>query len=189
MPTGGTWWRRLVVGLTVGIAGAVPAVGIAGALPVGSAAAGAANARPTSTSTIPNAPTTTTSTSPLTLSDWKAQYGPAVGEIADDALVVFATGKKNAKHPTKKKATTMVGLCRKWHKDALTVPQQVPPIPVARVERVWQTLVTASLSASSDCVTALQSGSSSATKDFRKQLARVHDAEKTLVAEFGRAGQ
>lgn len=130
-----------------------------------------------------------TTTTALTLSEWKAQYGPAVGEIADDALVVFDTGRRNAKHPTAKKVKAIVAACQKWHNDAKTVLGKVPPIPNSQVEAVWQHLVADSVAASYDCVLALQDGSKAAAMTFRKKLVSVHTDEASLVSEFGSTGR
>ena len=129
------------------------------------------------------APTTTTA--PLTLSQWKDQYEPAVGQIADDALVVYDTGRKDARHPSKKKVRAIVTDCENWHTDAEKLPGEVPPIPSALAEKTWRQLVAASLLGSSDCTAALQQGSKAVTKDFQKQLALVHADEGQLVSELG----
>jgi hypothetical protein len=133
------------------------------------------------------APTTTTA--PLTLSQWKDQYEPAVGQIADDALVVYDTGQKAAKHPSKKKVRAIVTACQNWHTDAEKLPSEVPPIPSAPAEKTWEQLIAASLSGSSDCTAALQHGSKSVTKDFQKQLTLVHADEGRLVSELGTSTQ
>jgi hypothetical protein len=132
---------------------------------------------------------TPTTTAPLTLSQWKAQYEPAVGQIADDALVVYDTGRKAAKHPTKKMVHTIVAACQAWHTDAEKLPGSVPPIPSTSAEKVWERLIAASLSGSSDCTAALQHGSKSVTKDFQKQLALVHADEGQLISELGTSTQ
>jgi hypothetical protein len=165
-PTFVSWWRGAVV---VGIA----AVGALGAAVPADAAASSA----------------TTTSSTLTLAQWKTQYEPAVGQIADDVDVVVKTGVKDAKHPTKKEAKSMVAACQTWHADAVKLPVEVPPIPVATAEKMWQQLVTASLSGSADCTAALQHGVTSVTKDFRKQLVRVRSAEQGLITELGTSTQ
>ncbi len=132
---------------------------------------------------------TPTTTAPLTLAEWKQQFEPAIGQIADDALVVFDTGKKNARHPTKQKVKSELASCRRWLSDAQQLPDTVPPIPLASAEKVWQSLIRASVAGSSDCVAALGNGSSSVVKDFHKQLVAVDADENRLVAELGGTGQ
>ena len=60
-PTSRSWWRgAIVVGLAV--------AGVVGAgVPAGAASSAA-----------------TTTSSPLTLTQWKTQYEPAIGQLADD---------------------------------------------------------------------------------------------------------
>jgi|GEM_PF-4764280 len=176
-PSGGRW-RGPVVGLLLTCVPLATSAALVGP-------AGASSSPPTSTGT--NAASTTTTT--LTFSEWKTQYGPAVGEIADDALVVFDTGRRNAKHPTAKKVKAIVAACRKWHNDAETLPGKVPPIPNSKMESLWKRLVSDSLAASYDCVAALQNGSKSAAAAFRKKLVSVHSDETALVREFGSTGQ
>ncbi len=168
---GGRWRVALVAAATAG-----SVVGLTGA----SGAAGTS----APTTTRPVAATTTTS-APLTLAEWKAQYEPAIGQIADDALVVYDTGRRNAKLGTKKSVKATITLCQKWHHDATTVPQEVPAIPSAAAEGNWRGMVSASISASSNCLTALQRGSKPATKRFLTQLALVDDRERLLVKELG----
>lgn len=133
----------------------------------------------------PSSAPSTTTTRPLTLAAWKAQYESAIGEIADDVLVVVDTGVANAKHPTKKKVEATISDCDKWHSDAATIPAEVPPIPLASAEKAWKRLIAASLSASSDCTGALGSGSEAGVKAFHEQLAIVDGAERQLVSEVG----
>jgi hypothetical protein len=132
---------------------------------------------------------TPATTAPLTLSQWKAQYEPAVGQIADDALVVSDTGRKAAKHPTKKLVHTVVVACQTWHTDAEKLPGEVPSIPLGSAEKAWEQLVAASLVGSADCTAALQHGSKSVVKDFQKQLVLVHTYEGQLVSELGTSTQ
>jgi hypothetical protein len=136
-----------------------------------------------------SSPSSTSTTARLTLAEWKQQFEPAVGQIADDALVVFDTGKKNARHPTKQKVKSELTSCRRWLNDAQELPDKVPPIPLASAEKVWESLIRASVAGSSDCVAALGNGSSSVVKDFHKQLAVVDADESRLVAELGDTSQ
>ena len=131
----------------------------------------------------------TTTSSPLTLVQWKEQYEPAIGQIADDVDVVVVTGLKDAKHPTKQEAKAMISACQTWHSDAEKLPGEVPPIPLPSAERAWEQLVAASLTGSSDCTTALRRGVSSVTKDFHQQLALVNADERQLTSELGGSNQ
>jgi hypothetical protein len=149
------------------MSGAVVIIGAVGM----SAVAGASGN--TSTTTQGGAPSTTTS-APLTLAEWKTQYEPAIGQIADDALVAYDTGKK---------------ICQQWYHDATTLPHEVPAIPSVAVEKNWQGLVSASVSASSNCLAALQRGSEPAAKKFVKQLVLADDRERVLVKELGGTAQ
>ena len=137
--------------------------------------------------TVGAAPTTTTA--PLSLAQWKDQYEPAIGEIADDALVVVDTGRRDAKKPTEKKVHAILTACRHWHDDAENLPGEVPPIPLASAEKTWQRLITASISGSADCAAALERGSKSATNRFQKQLALVNIDERKLIGEIGGSSQ
>ena len=132
---------------------------------------------------------TTTTSAPLTLAEWKAQYEPAVGQIADDALVAYDTGKKNAKHATKKSVKATITICQQWYHDATTLPQKVPAIPSAAAEKNWRGLVSASVLASSNCLAALQRGSKPAAKKFVKQLVLVDVRERVLAKELGGTAQ
>lgn len=155
---------------------AVLATVLSGWMDMGQTATGAASSA-----------TTATSTAPLSLTAWKQQYEPAIGQIADDALVVFDTGVKDAKHPTKKKVKAIVSACEQWHSDAEKLPGEVPPIPLTSAEKTWQSLISASISGSSDCTAALQDGTRSVVKEFQKNLALVDADESKLINELGAA--
>ena len=157
------WWRG-AGGVGVGCAFALGGAGLAGASG------------------------TTTTTAPLTLTQWKHSYEASVGKLADDVLTVWSTGRKSAKHPTAKKVTTLIAACRQWHDDAETVPNGIPPIPQTPAERAWAGMVATSLSASADCLNALQEGSTSAERNFDKKMVLVRDDEKTLVSALSGTG-
>jgi|HubBroStandDraft_6_1064221.scaffolds.fasta_scaffold781940_1 hypothetical protein len=162
LSTSGPWWRgAVVVGLAV--------AGVVGA----GVQAGAASSAGTTTSF------------PLTLTQWKTQYEPAIGQLADDVVVVVNKGIRDVKHLTEQEVRTTVTACRTWHSDAEKLPAEVPPIPLAAAEKTWKDLIAASISGSSDCTAALQQGSRPATKDFQGQVARVDADEGRLVTELG----
>lgn len=131
---------------------------------------------------------TTSTTAPLTLTQWKHSYEASIGKLADDALVVWSTGRKSAKHPTAKKITALIASCQQWHDDAETVPGGVPPIPQTSAERAWVGLIASSLSASADCLNALQEGAKSAEKSFDKKMLLVRDDEQTLDSALSGTG-
>lgn len=131
---------------------------------------------------------TTTTTAPLTLAQWKHSYEATIGKIADDALVIWDNGRKAANHPTTKKVSAVVSKCQQWHADAESAPKGVPPIPQTSAERSWTELISASLSASTACVTALQEGSKSAAKRFDKQMSLVNADEKALSSQLSGSG-
>lgn len=131
---------------------------------------------------------TTTTTAHLNLAQWKHSYESAIGKIADGALAVWDTGHKRAKDPTEKKVKATIASCRRWHDDAETVPGEIPPIPQTSAERAWNGLVSASLSASADCLTALQDGSRPAARDFEKEMAAVSNDERTLASQLAGNG-
>jgi len=158
-----SWWRGAAVAAVVSVIA-----------PGGAGLAGASG--------------TTTTTAPLTLTQWKHSYETSVGKIADDALVVWSSGKKSAKHPTAKKVTMLITSCQRWHDDAETVPDGVPPIPQRAAERAWAGLIATSLSASADCVNALRGGSMSAERDFDRKMILVRENEKTLLGALGSSG-
>ncbi|HVX21128.1 MAG TPA: hypothetical protein VHB02_07260 [Acidimicrobiales bacterium] len=131
----------------------------------------------------------TSTSAPLTVDQWKSRYEPAVGQLADDALVVWDTGSSGARRPTTGKVRSTVAACRRWHDDATTLPGRVPAIPLAAAERAWRQMVSASVAASSACVQALRAGSKGAIARFRRGLALVHTAEGRLAHQLdGTAG-
>ncbi|HVX22992.1 MAG TPA: hypothetical protein VHB02_16735 [Acidimicrobiales bacterium] len=162
---------------------------LVGAILVGSALAtqvtfgsvGAAASRP--------ATLASTATAGGSLAQWKAQYEPAIGQIADDVLVVYVTGKKRAKHPTKEKVQATIADCRRLYRDATKLPGEVPPIPLPSAEKSWRALVAASISGARDCLAALQHGSTKAAREFPKQLARANTRERELVRLLGGPGE
>lgn len=145
---------------------------------------GTAGASSTPTTAATTTTTTTTSLPPA-VAAWKAKYEPAIGQLADDALVVWDTGQRNAKHPTGKKVKATLSTCRQWLGDAQKLPGEVPPIPEAAAQKTWEALVSASLSAASACVTALTRGSKPAARKFGKALLLVHGDEARLIDELG----
>jgi hypothetical protein len=102
--------------------------------------------------------------------------------------VVWSSGRKSAKHPTAKKVKALITSCQRWRDDAETVPGGVPPIPQAVAEQAWVRLIATSLSASTDCLNALQEGSKSAVKNFDKKMVLVRDDEQTLAGALGGTG-
>lgn len=132
--------------------------------------------------------TTTTTTAPLTLTQWEHSYEGSIGKIADDALVVWDTGRKAAEHPTAKKVRATIASCQQWHDDAETASSGVPPIPQTSAERAWVGLIATSLAASTDCLSALQEGSKSAEENFDKKMVLVRADERTLADELGSTG-
>lgn len=131
---------------------------------------------------------TTTTTDPLALAQWKHSYEASIGKLADDALVVWSSGRRSAKHPTAKKVASLIASCQRWHDDAERVPAGVPPIPQTVAEQAWVGLIATSLSASADCLNALQEGSKSAQKNFDKKMVLVRGDEKTLVGALSGTG-
>jgi hypothetical protein len=121
-----------------------------------------------------------TSTTVLTLDQWKQRYERDVGILADDVLVVVDDGKRAQHHDTKAKVKTTVNDCRTWASDAGQARMAAPPIPMADAERAWSTMISASARAASDCLAALKHGSRRSAKDFQKQLTIVEKDEVTL---------
>jgi hypothetical protein len=167
------FWRRY--GLT--LAGAGMILGLTqfvAATPTGAAM----------TATTPTVPTVrllaATSSSTLTLDQWKQRYEHDVGILADDILVVVDDGKRAQSHDTAAKVKTTVNDCRTWASDARQAGTAAPPIPMADAERAWTTMIAASGRAASDCLAALQHGSRRSAKDFQKQLKVVNQDEVTL---------
>jgi hypothetical protein len=136
------------------------------------------------TAATPSEPTVrlvaATSSSTLTLDQWKQRYERDVGILADDILVVVDDGKRAQSHDTAAKVKTTVNDCRTWASDARQAGTAAPPIPMADAERAWTTMIAASGRAASDCLAALQHGSRRSAKDFQKQLKVVSQDEVTL---------
>ena len=136
------------------------------------------------TATTPSEPivrlVAATSSSTLTLDEWKQRYEHDVGILADDILVVVDDGKRAQSHDTTAKVKTTVNDCRTWASDARQAGTAAPPIPMADAERAWTTMIAASGHAASDCLAALQHGSRRSAKDFQKQLKIVEQDEVTL---------
>jgi hypothetical protein len=121
-----------------------------------------------------------TSTTTLTLDQWKQRYERDVGVLADDVLVVVDDGKRAQHHDTKAKVKTTIKDCGTWASDAGQARTAAPPIPMAEAERAWTTMIKASARAASDCLAALKHGSQRSAKDFQKQLKIVENDEVTL---------
>jgi hypothetical protein len=141
--------------------------------------AGAATSTATSGEPIVQLVAATSSTA-LTLDEWKQRYEHDVGILADDVLVVVDDGKRAQHNDTTAKVGTTVSDCRTWASDALQARTAAPPIPMADAERAWMTMIKASAHAASDCLAALQHGSRRSAKDFQKQLKIVEQDEVTL---------
>jgi hypothetical protein len=122
----------------------------------------------------------TTSTTVLTLDQWKQRYEHDVGILADDVLVVVSDGKRAQHHDTKAKVRTTIKDCGTWASDAGQARTAAPPIPVAEADRAWTTMINASARAASDCLAALKHGSRRSAKDFQKQLKIVNNDEVIL---------
>ena len=167
------FWRRCK--LTLACAGVI--LGLAqflGILPTGAATTAATSSEPTVKLVA------ATSSSTLTLDEWKQRYEHDVGILADDILVVVDDGKRAQSHDTTAKVKTTVNNCRTWASDARQARTAAPPIPMADAERAWTTMIAASGHAASDCLAALQHGSRRSAKDFQKQLKIVEQDEVTL---------
>jgi hypothetical protein len=140
---------------------------------------GAATTAATSSQPIVKLVATTSSTS-LTLDQWKQRYERDVGILADDVLVVVDDGKRAQHHDTKAKVKTTIKDCGTWASDAGKARTAAPPIPMADAEQAWTTMISASARAASDCLAALKHGSRRSAKDFQEQVKIVNNDEVTL---------
>ncbi|HSZ37977.1 MAG TPA: hypothetical protein VK773_12865 [Acidimicrobiales bacterium] len=145
--------------------------------------AGAAKDGTSSSQSIANV-ASASSTSALTLEQWKQRYEQDVGVLADDILVVVDDGKRAQHHDTTGKVKTTVNDCRTWASDARQARTAAPPIPMAGAESAWTSMIGASAHAASDCLAALQHGSRRSAKDFQKQLKIVEQDEVTLNGDL-----
>jgi hypothetical protein len=170
-------WRRC----NLTLAGAGVILGLVQFL--GTPPTGAATTAVTSSEPIVELVAATSSTA-LTLDQWKQRYERDVGILADDVLVVVDDGKRAQHHDTTAKVKTTVSDCRTWASDARQARTAAPPIPMADAEGVWTSMIGASAHAASDCLAALQHGSRRSAKDFQKQLKIVEQDEVTLTHEL-----
>jgi hypothetical protein len=137
------------------------------------------------------ATTVTSTTTALTLAQWKQRYEPVVGQLADDALAVVKAGTAKSGASASKRAAQVrrtIAACNKWQQDSTRALSEAPTIPSPPAQATWQQLVAASVRAASDCSAALERRTQSDAKDFRAQLTLVNRDEGRLVGELKGTG-
>jgi hypothetical protein len=133
----------------------------------------------------------TSTTTALTLAQWKQRYERVIGELADDALAVVKSGTaKSSANQSKRTAQVRqtITACTRWKNDSAGAGQKAPPIPSVPVQATWRQLIAASARAASDCSLALRSGTTPYATDFRAQLSLVNKDESRLVSELQNVG-
>ncbi len=139
------------------------------------------------TTAVDTATAMTSTTTALTLTQWKQRYERVIGQLADDALAVVKSGTaKSSANQSKRTAQVRqtIAACTRWQNDSAGAGQKAPPIPSVPVQATWRQLIAASARAASDCSLALQTGTTSYATDFRTQLALVNKDESRLVSEL-----
>jgi hypothetical protein len=167
----------------------VLALGLTGGLDGGGQSAAATS--PAGHLPVARTVASTSTTTALTLNQWKQRYQSVITRLVDDALTVVKDGAVKSGADRSQLAAEVkrtMAACNTWRVDAQRALGQAPAIPLAAAQATWRQLVAASGRAASDCWQVLTTRNPSKASDFRAQVALVYGAEGRLTSELSGAG-